>query len=43
MEDTGCTLDELPTAMNERDEWKQCIKNCRAYAQVSRRSVNNRR
>ena len=28
MEYTGCTLDELKTALNERDEWKQRIKNC---------------
>ena len=30
MEDIGCTLDELPTAMNERNGWKQLVKNCRA-------------
>ena len=29
-EDTGCTLDELTTVMNERDGWNQCVNNCRA-------------
>lgn len=26
VEDTGCTVDELPTAMNDRDAWRRRIK-----------------
>ena len=28
--DTGCTPEELPTAMNDRKEWKRRVKNSRA-------------
>ena len=29
VDDTGCTIDELPTAMNDRDEWRKRIKRIR--------------
>ena len=29
-EDSGCTTDELKTAMGERDEWRTCVMLCRA-------------
>ena len=30
VEDTECTLDELPNAMNDRDGWRKRVNECRA-------------
>ena len=30
MEDTLCNVNELKTAMDDKDEWKKRVKNCRA-------------
>ena len=30
LEDTGCNIDEIPTAMNDRKGWMERVKKCRA-------------
>ena len=28
--DTGCSLEDLPEAMDDRDDWQECVKEIRA-------------